>query len=79
MGVYTLTDAITIRGVLGRLSTLIQNQPSTPPAARAKVNDGTLYIPWTVRDVLGAGKRTKTYRLPRLFHQELQGARPYPL
>lgn len=46
-----LTDAITINGVLGRLSTFIQYQPSTPPTARARVNDGTLYIPGTISGV----------------------------
>jgi hypothetical protein len=39
------TDAITINGVLGRLSTQVQYQPNTPPTARARVKDGTLYIP----------------------------------
>lgn len=51
--VCALTDAITINGVLGRLSTFIQYQPNTPPTARARVKDGTLYIPGSVRTVPG--------------------------
>ena len=62
-----------MRGVLDRFNTRTQYQLESPPIARAKVNDGTLYIPaaseqvflWTVRML-----RSATYRLPLLFLPE---------
>jgi len=72
LGLCKLTDASTIRGVSSQPILDLHHQLRTPPIVRARVKEGTLYIPrnicWPIFQAAWVG-RANTNRLPRQCRQ----------